>query len=142
MKMADYIAKRGWTQKDLADRLGVSKALVGRWDDIPEKFWDKLKVDVPGRAWWVEGDRLHFRGSSYGHGSQWDGEYSAAKIDHIRSVLKQVGSVQGAIDWVHPVTFPSGFIQDVQKDMVCPKVVDMVVNERGNEIPVVVVPTW
>lgn len=137
MKMTDYLEQEGITRTELSKRLGVSKAAVGKWDEIPEnhmqKLDEKLPDDVAYRDWWVRDDRLFwrimntngtYRIEEYGHGSEHDYEYSMGKIGFIRDLVKNHG-ISGTIEWVHGVNFPSQFIHDVAKDCVCPNVVDM-----------------
>jgi len=131
MKLSSYLESRGWTKSDLAKRLGVSKVLVGKWDEIPEKYLEVLEADLPEgvayRDWWTRGDRLFWKVGSevreYGHGSVWDYEYSMAKIDFIKDLLRSLGSVQAVVEWIG--MFPAEFIRDVEKGVVCPNVVDM-----------------
>ena len=149
MKLEDYLNEMNCTKADLGKRLGVSKALVGRWDEIPEKYQkildEELPDDIHHRDWWVRGERLYWQVDSrgpirdYGHGSEYDYDFSMAKIDFIRRLIKQLGSPQAVIEWVKPVEFPNEFILDVHKDCVCPNVVDMRKGE-GRAVPTRVFP--
>ena len=155
MKVTDYLKREGITKTELSLWLGVNKSLVGRWEDIPEKHMATLDARLPegivSRDWSVREDRLHWRVKmpngdirvmKYGHGSEWDYEYSMGKIDFIRGLIKQLGGVGAVIEWVKPVMFPSQFIHDVHKDCVCPNVVDMrkARIEGGKPVPVRVFP--
>ena len=138
MDMTEYLTGKNWTKTDLAKRLGVSKALVGRWEEIPEKYQkvldSELPEDIAYRDWWIHKDHLHWgmmgkagrlNVHTFGHGSEFDYNYSMAKIEFIRKLLKQLGSVQAVVEWVHPVEFENQFVKDVKEDIVCPNVVDM-----------------
>ncbi len=152
MKVIDFISARNWTKTDLAKRLGVSKALIGKWDEIPEKYLKELEEDLPEgiaeRHWWVREDKLHWgqmgtrglRVDVYGHGSEYDYDYSMAMINHIRSLLDLHKEVQAVFEWVNPTAFPRAFIEDVKKDCVCPNTVDMRKQEGGRPIPIRVFP--
>ena len=155
MKLSEYLKENRQTKTGLATWLGINKSLVGRWDEIPEKYAvmleSKLPEGVVARDWCIRKDHLNWkvmapngeiRVKRYGHGSEWDYEFSMAKIDFIRSLIKQLGSVGGVIEWIRPVEFPASFIADVSKDCVCPSVVDMHKNkvDGGKPIPVRVFP--
>jgi hypothetical protein len=140
------------TRADLAKKLGVSRAAVYKWDEIPDK-WEKVlmgeieepvnldkvseedasipPVGVASRDWRVEGEKIHWQGEVFGHGSEWDYNYSASKIGHIRGLLERMGSVDAVYNWIQPVQFGKDFIVAVSKDLVCPIIVDMVYPKIG-----------
>ena len=153
MRVDEYLSQEGISKAGLAERLGISRAAISQWDEIPEKWMKALageieervylpdgneadasvpSVGVASRQWKVVGDKLHWQGGVFGHGSEWDYNYSPAKIRYIRGLLKQMGSVQAVYDWIQPVQFDRGFIEAVHKDVVCPIVVDMVFTKVGN----------
>ena len=119
MLLTDYLTENGKTKAGIAKELELSPSAVSQWKEIPEKWMQVLKG-----GWAVHKDRLYWQGSTFGHGSDWDYNYSPAKIFHIRGLLKMLGSVSAVVDWVHPVQFEREFIQAVKDDNVCPKVVD------------------
>ena len=158
MKIQQYLAQENMTRAELAKKLGVSRAAVYKWDEIPDKHLKILmgeieepvnlsKVDeedascppigVSERNWKIVDDKLHWQGEVFGHGSDWDYNYSPAKILHIRELLRQMGSVEAVYNWIQPVQFEKDFIEAVSKDLVCPIVVDMVFPriEGGRPIP-------
>lgn len=47
MKLADYLSTTGFTKASLARALGIGKAAVQKWDDIPEKWLSMLDGLVP-----------------------------------------------------------------------------------------------
>ena len=148
MKLSDYLVERGLTQKDVSELCGVSMAAVSQWESIPEKRFEALKIapevelpdDVAYRDWWVRDDRLHWKIDgevfSYGHGSENDYDYSHAKIEFIRELLKKVGGSGAVIEYMRPIEFPSDFIRDVEKGNICPNVVDMMKPEIEGGRPV------
>ena len=152
MKVDKYLESEGLNKSELASKLGVSRAAISQWDEIPDKHLKILmgeieepvnlsKVDeedascppvgVSERNWKIVDDKLHWQGEVFGHGSDWDYNYSPARISYIRDLLKRLGSVQAVYDWIQPVQFEKDFIEAVSKDMVCPIVVDMVFPRIG-----------
>ena len=163
MKLSDYLETEGITAAELSRRLGISKAAISKWDEIPEKWLGVLSeikrqeimekegrvilqdnggsmpkyvsVDLAdgkdeaiiygktehGIAWFISGDKITWLGSEFGHGSEWDYNYSAAKIFHIRRLLEQVGSVQGVFEFCNCI-FEKDLIRDVSKNVVCPNI--------------------
>lgn len=153
MLLSDYLAVEITTKAELSRRLGVSKVAVSKWVEIPEKHLkvlmgeieepvnlDKVSkedascppVGVASRDWRVEGEKIHWQGDVFGHGSEWDYNYSASKILHIRELLRQMGSVDAVFNWLQPVQFGKDFIDAVKKDLVCPIIVDMVYPKIGD----------
>ena len=59
MKLSDYLSTTGFTKASLARALDVSKVLVGKWDEIPEKYIpmldglspDETKVAAKAKNW-------------------------------------------------------------------------------------------
>lgn len=92
---------------------------------------DEQKVAY--RRWHIEGDKVFFNGSWFGHGSKWDFEYSPAKIRYIRRLIKESG-VKGTVQTLEGLgsvqdgTFipahPREMVEDVNHDRVCPVIVD------------------
>ena len=58
MKLSTYLESRGWTKTDLAKRLRVSKVLVGKWDEIPEKYLVVLEADLRAEEEFILGLRV------------------------------------------------------------------------------------
>jgi len=168
MLLKDELKRFGVSQGRLAEALGKSRATINRMRDeeaseevlsalrilaeLPEKLASggaiEVEVNTPlydyfkERAWDVRDGKLHWLGMSFGHGSEYDYEYSPAKIEFVRGLLKQHGSVAAAFGWLQPVEFPRVFVEDVSKGKVCPCVVDMKPPklEGGRPIPVRVFP--
>lgn len=152
MNLDEYLSSTGITKTDLAKKLGVSRAAVSQWKEIPEKWMKVLSgeveepvnlPDVPleepvelpegvvSREWRVVGDKLEWCGGVFGHGSEWDYNYSPSRITYIRGLLKQMGSVQAVYEWIQPVQFDKAFIKAVHEDRVCPIVIDMLAPKVG-----------
>ncbi len=106
-------------------------------------------LKVVRRRWRVEGDRVCFLGEWYGHGSEWDFEYSPAKINHIRRLLKhgtvrsvteELSGLGGFIDGKWVPAHPERMVRDVKDNVVCPRIVDEV--EGPGRSLVVAVDPW
>jgi len=119
MLLSEYLERTGKTKAGISRELDLSASAISQWKDIPEK-WEK----VLDGGWAVHKGRLYWQGSTFGHGSEWDYNYSPAKIFHIRRLLEELGSVQAVWEWVQPIAFERDFIQAVKDDVVCPIVVD------------------
>ena len=149
MLLSDYLNESGETKASLSRRLGISAPAIQKWVEIPEKYLLQLSIpeatepeiqnseegddwEFHSRSWKVKDDKLIWQGASFGHGSEWDYNYSPAKIFHIRGLLKQLGRVQAVYEWVQPIAFDRSFIEAVHKNEVCPIVVDM--KKRGGII--------
>ena len=153
MLLSEYLESEKTTRAELSRRLGVSKAAISKWEEIPENHLKILMgeieepvnlsevdekdascppIGVSARNWKIVDGKLHWQGSVFGHGSEWDYNYSPAKIIHIRELLKQMGSVEAVYNWIQPVQFDKDFIEAVSKDLVCPIVVDMVFPKIGD----------
>ena len=91
--------------------------------DLADEKDESIIVGKPkdGLMWSVRGDKVTWLGSEFGHGSEWDYNYSAAKIFHIRRLLEQIGTIQGVMDFCNGI-FENSFIQDVSKNCVCPNI--------------------
>jgi len=50
MKLVDFLEQSGWSKADVARRLGLSRAAVSGWDEVPEKWEPTLhaaKLEKP-----------------------------------------------------------------------------------------------
>jgi len=156
MKLSDYLSSEGISKSELAKRLGVSRGAVSQWVDIPEGHMKALnesrepedaeiEESVPApegweflsRNWRIKGEKLIWQGGIFGHGSDWDYNYSPARIFQIRRLLKDLGSVAAVLEFSGAVQMDAGLLNDIQKDIVCPIVVDMmkVRIEGGRPVP-------
>lgn len=179
VKLDDFCKESGWSKADVSRKLGVSRAAVSQWDEVPVKWArvlegckgvepgkpdfvdtavqmgkagvkdlvaeglleDRKEENVPlpfrvvRRRWKIDGDKVWFLGDLFGHGSEWDFEYSAAKILHIRRLLKhgdvasvasELSGLGGFIDGKWVPAHPAKMVQDVKNNVVCPRIVDEV----------------
>lgn len=160
MKLSDYLESEGISAAELSRRLGISKAAISKWDEIPEKWFTVLSItdeslkdfsikralspkdDPPvenkvnigvdkdkvihrkskhGLPYSVKGNKVTWLGSEFGHGSEWDENYSADKILHIRKLLQNTGSIEGVFDFCGGM-FEKSLIIDVSKNNVLPRI--------------------
>ena len=151
MKLSDYLESEGISAAELSRRLGISKAAISKWDEIPEKWLsvilnaqdlseaiDKKYPDKTeekpkgskgvihgkskhGLPYSVKGNKVTWLGSEFGHGSEWDENYSADKILHIRKLLQNTGSIEGVFEFCGGM-FEKSLIIDVSKNNVLPRI--------------------
>ena len=43
MKLVEFLEASGWTKAQVARHVGVSKAAVGQWAEVPERYLDELR---------------------------------------------------------------------------------------------------
>ncbi len=150
MTLSQELDRAGITRGQLAEKLGVNRKTVTRMGEKVSEEVLKILSEFSGedlefhsRGWKIKDEKLHWQGMIFGHGSEYDYEFSASKISHIRRELKvRDNDVTALMDWLGGVGFPREFVQDVKDNRVCPNVVDMRKPhiEGGRPIPIRVFP--
>ncbi len=135
MKLEDFLDRSGMTKAAVADFCQVTRSALTKWEEVPDKHMvllssflkEKVVTDETVNFLTKEEKRRQDRKAAgidlddYGSGSEWDREYSASKIEFIRKMLTELGSVSAVYDWIRPVQFERSFIEDVHKNVVEPR---------------------
>jgi len=147
MSLKVELKKVGLTKQDLADRLGVNYRTVLRMgdevsaevsqllagvlsapdDELPEELDEPVELSsvlsrrVMSRGWKLLGEKVRWLGSDWGHGSEWDFEFSAAKLSQVERMVNPRES--GLSDEA---------ISDLKKGILCPIIVDEIESKYVN----------
>lgn len=139
MSLKGELKRVGLTKQDLADRLGVTYRTVLRMGDeiseevriilsgtlsapdeeLPEELDEPVEFSVVlsrrvmFRGWSVSGEKVSWQGQEWGRGSEWDFEYSAAKLLQVQRMFNK--SESGLSD---------AAITDLENGNICPIIVD------------------
>ena len=80
MKLNDYLRTTGFTKASLARALGISKAAISKWDDIPEKWVNLLDgLTAP--------EEIPLEKQSHG--------WASAPMSFIEPLIKRRGGLEG-----------------------------------------------
>jgi len=214
MKIDEFILDSGWSKSEIAQKLGISKAAVSKWDEIPVLQLETLRIllgrtekpdfvetaeameaaDIPDmvadgrlednesaitfdtatgewgvirridqtpvelrkivkREWKLKGEKVYWQQKWWGHGSDYDFQYSASQLRRWGKALKQStnqelfnrtqfrrdnvsGNVPG-IDCTPDQNTAQmlAIFSDVRSNTICPIVVDEIENRWVNGKP-------